>query len=149
MAEKNLVRKRILNQESIKQLKKAYMGLFNGLVQMYCERGMQKGAAWYKAMGRVYEIISQRKKQMPQEFFTQLATFFNSHRQVLLKKSMLSAEKDEKMSGTPGNATIKEEDLIKAFDNNLKKILYSQYNSAFMNMGQMAQMKASGMGMAA
>ena len=149
MAEKNLVRKRTLNQETIKQIKKAYMDLFNGLVQIYCERGMPKGAAWYKAMGRVYEILNKRKKQMPQEFFTQLAIFFNSHRQVLLKKSMLSAEKDEKQSGTSGNTTAKEEDLIKAFDNNLKKILYSQYNSALANMGQMVQVKMNGMGMAA
>ncbi|MCR4918177.1 MAG: hypothetical protein K5912_04540 [Alphaproteobacteria bacterium] len=139
MKNDNLIKFQSLNEESANQLKKAYMDLFNGLVQMYCENGIPKGAAWYKAMGRIYEILKKREKQIPKQMFDKLALFFNSHREALLKKSMLSAEKDDTQTKKPNGSSIKEEDLIKKFDDTIKKILGNRYDSTLKNMGTMFQ----------
>ncbi|MBQ7185537.1 MAG: hypothetical protein IJR92_01900 [Alphaproteobacteria bacterium] len=127
MLQNNTNQKQSLNKQSVNIIKTAYMDLFNGLVQIHCDRGIPHGAAWYKALGQIYEILAQRKKKLPGFVFNHLASFFNSHRKTLLKKSMVSRNKNNIELRKPNNQIANERELIKTFDNKIYSVINKQH----------------------
>lgn len=93
-----------VNKAASTEIIKAYMKLYNTLVEGYLTRGMSNGCAWYNATLAMRTIITKRRGKIPDFVFTKLAEIFNTHKQTVSKKSMLSEQKDNKnTTSTSGN----------------------------------------------
>lgn len=116
------------NQTLGNEIVAAYMTLYNTLVKAYLSRGMPNGRSWYNATLAMRSIITKRRGEIPGFVFSQLAKTFNTHKQTVSKKSMVSQDKDVKQMQTQPNLR----DAIQEFDDTLKNAT-NKYYSALMN----------------
>jgi len=120
----NLSEKQTVKNEIVS----AYMTLYNALVGAYLSRGLSNGHAWYNATLAMRSIITKRRGEVPGFVFAQLAKTFNTHKQTVSKKSMLSENKDEHKLSAPNNLRS----AMQEFDKSLKDAS-TKYYSAIVN----------------
>ena len=96
MTKQNLGQKEKVKKDAQTEITTAYMKLYNALVGAYSARGMSAGRAWYKASLAMRSIILKRHGKIPGFIFNLLAKIFNTHRQTISKKSMLSPNNSAK-----------------------------------------------------
>ena len=80
------------------------MNLFYALVAVYLNTGVSKGESLYLATGAMHKILSDLPRAPASEYVIAL---FNTHKKTVAKKSMMSEDKDKKITVIASDAKKK------------------------------------------
>ena len=83
-----------ISKELQARLSKAYMNLYNTLVQAYQSKGNPRGQSQFNAISVLREIMSLHAQNQDAPAISFLTKLFNTHKGIVAKNTMLSDNKD-------------------------------------------------------
>jgi len=112
-----------LDGYSQQKLGHAFMSLYEALVAECQTQNMTLGAAWDKALRKIYSIVESKKSET--QSYNYLMKFYMSHRQEYLKKMMTDKNRDliiQTDAEKTRAAAARVADEIKKFDSAVKSV---------------------------
>ena len=112
-----------LDGYSQQKLGHAFMSLYAALVEEYQTQNMTLGAAWDKALRKIYEIVESKKSET--RSYNYLTRFYTSHRKEYIRKMMTDKNKNSIIQSNAEQvkvATERVKDEIKRFDDAVKSV---------------------------